>query len=188
MKIRKATAQDCRFIAELALIAGDGIPAYFWGKSQNKDQDIISVDASNASSETENFSYRNAHLAIVENAVAGILLAYRLPDSRYAKRIEDFPEFILEQCAPNSFYINMLATQPQFRNKGVGTTLMSIVDKLALDTGCNLISIEVFEQNEGALRLYQCLGYEVVEHRNIIRHSCHPYTGRVLLLTKDVAV
>lgn len=191
MHIRNATRQDCRAIAELALMAGEGIPAYFWGQSLMPGQDILDVGAQNAASESENFSYRNAHVALVDNRIAGMLLAYRLPDAGIADSLEDLPEFIrplieLEQCVPGSFYINMLATYPEFRNQAIGTGLMSIVDRLAIEAGCGLTSIEVFEENEGALRLYKRLGYKITESRPVIPHPCHPYHGRLVLLTREV--
>jgi ribosomal protein S18 acetylase RimI-like enzyme len=191
MEIRKATLDDCRAIAELALFAGEGIPAYFWAQSQKEGETIKDVGAQKAASEVNNFSYRNVHLACTGDEIAGMLLAYRLPDATNAEELESVPEFIcplleLEMCAPGTFYVNMVAAYPQFRNQGVGTKLMSIVDSLAQEAGCSTLSVEVFEQNGGALRLYQRLGYNVVEQRDVISHSCHPYTGKILLLTKAV--
>lgn len=191
MHIRKATVQDCRAVAELALIAGEGIPAYFWEQSKTAGQDVVDVGAENLTSDTENFSYRNVHVIVSGDDIAGMLLAYRLPEAKQAEGTEEYPDFIrplieLEQCVPGSFYINMLAAFPRFRNQGVGTRLMSIADRLANEAGCNLLSVEVFEQNEGAVRLYQRLGYEVIAHRPVVPHACHPYSGRILLLTRTV--
>lgn len=188
-EVRKARRENCRAIAELALIAGEGIPAYFWEQSRKPGQALVEVGALNAASEQANFSWRNAHLALLENRIAGMLLAYRLPAAEDAQDLEQFPAFIrplieLEQCVPGSFYINMLAVYPEYRGRGVGTLLMSLADGLAAQAGCGLISVEVFEQNAGALRLYQRLGYRVAERRDVVAHSCHPYTGKVLLLTK----
>lgn len=188
--IRKATKTDCRSIAELALIAGEGIPAYFWEQSTKPGQAIEDVGAQNAASETENFSYRHTHLATIDNNIAGMLLAYRLPDSADADDLDDYPEFMrplieLEQCVPGSYYINMLATYPKYRNQAVGTTLMQLADKLAAYAECSIISVEVFEQNEGAVRLYQRLGYSIIDSRAVIPHSCHPYEGEIVLLTKN---
>jgi len=192
MQTRQATKADCRAIAELALMAGEGIPAYFWEQSRQTGQEIEDVGAQNAASDTENFSWRNVQLAVNGNAVAGMLLAYRLPDAEHAGDLEEFPAFIrplieLEQCVPGSFYINMLATYPEYRNQAVGTTLMGLADKLAANAGCSLLSVEVFAQNAGVLRLYQRLGYAIVDKRPVVPHPCHPYTGDVVLLTKPVS-
>ena len=80
-----------------------------------------------------------------------MLLAYRLADAEHADDLEDFPAFIrplieLEQCVHGSFYINMLATYPDYRNQAVGSTLMGLADKLAANAGCSLLSVEVFER------------------------------------------
>ncbi len=191
MEIGPATADDCLAIAELALMAGEGIPGYFWAESQQPGQSLEQAGAGLASSETANFSYRNAQLARVDGLVAGMLLAYRLPAAAdNTEDATDFPEFVqplieLEQCVPESFYINMLATYPQFRGLGVGTELMRQVDRLARLSGCSLISIEVFDSNPGALRLYRRLGYEIVDQRPIIESEFVP-AGQVLLLTRSV--
>ena len=182
---------DCRALAKLALMAGEGIPAFFWAQSQQPGQDIIDVGATNLTSETENFSYRNAHVAIIGGEIAGMLLAYRLPEADAAENLDELPEFIrplveLEQCVPGSFYINMVATFPAHRNRSVGSALMGMVDQLAIKAGCDEISIEVFEQNEGALRLYKRLGYTQKATRDIIPHSSHPYQGKIVLLTRPV--
>jgi ribosomal protein S18 acetylase RimI-like enzyme len=191
MEIRKAAKADCHSIAELALIAGEGIPAYFWEQSRKPGQEIEDVGAQSAASETANFSFRNVHLAVIDNAIAGMLLSYRLSASESPDNLADYPEFIrplieLERCVPGSYYVNMLATYPRYRKQAVGTTLMSLAYKLAASAGCKIISVEVFEQNEGAIRLYQRLGYAIAEKRRVIPHPSHPYNGNIALLTKKL--
>jgi ribosomal protein S18 acetylase RimI-like enzyme len=190
MKIREATLADCREIAELALIAGEGIPAFFWQDSRQAGQDIEDVGAEKLKSESENFSYHNALVACVDDQIAGMMLAYKLEDDD--EDLDALPEFIrplieLEQLVPATFYINMLATFPKYRNMSIGTTLMQRVDAQALEKGCSTTSIQVFDKNEGALRLYLRLGYQIIDSRKVIPHSCHPYKGgEVLLLTRPV--
>ncbi len=191
MNIRPATQKDTRAIAELAIIAGEGIPAYFWAQSQQPGEEIIDVGARSAQSETENFSYRNVQLALQDDEIAGMLLSYRLPSADEAEDLNQFPAFIqplieLEQCVPDSYYINMLATYPKFRNQGVGTALMGQVDQLAHQAGCTLSSLEVFDENSGALRLYERLGYRPIESRPVIEHPSHPHKGNIVLLVRDV--
>jgi len=185
LNIRKATPADCRAIAELTLMAGEGIPTFFW---QQPGQDIIDIGAKKACSETGNFSYHNVHLAELNNEIAAMLLAYKLPEDDDTN-LDELPEIIrplieLEQCVPGSFYINMIATYPQHRGKAVGTKLLGAVDQLAKVADCELISLEVFEQNDGALRLYQRLDYNIIERRKVVPHECYPYTGDILLLTR----
>ena len=191
MRIRKAVKSDVKDIAKLALIAGEGIPAYFWAQSAKQNQPIEEAGAAKLLSENDNFSYRNTHVAVIDNEIAAMLLAYRLPEADVAENLDELPEFIrplveLEQRVPASFYINMIAAFPQYRNKSIGTRLMNMVDRLAIEQGCRLSSLEVFDQNEGALRLYQRLGYQIMDKRAVIPHACHPYHGHILLLTRPV--
>lgn len=46
------------------------IPDFFWAQSQKEGESLLDVGARNASSETENFSYRNSWL-VVDDEVAG---------------------------------------------------------------------------------------------------------------------
>ncbi len=192
MEIRSATKADCLAIAELALMAGDGIPGYFWAESQQPGESLEQAGAELAASETANFSYRNAHIAWVGNEIGGMLLAYRLPAAENNdENPNEFAEFVrplveLEQCVPESFYINMLATYPQYRGQGIGTALMGLIDRLALDVGCELASIEVFDINQTALKLYRQLGYEIVDQRPVIASDYLP-ACQVLLLTRQLA-
>ncbi|BES70349.1 hypothetical protein RE428_13670 [Marinobacter nanhaiticus D15-8W] len=191
MDIVKATPEDCRAIAELALMAGEGIPSYFWQQSKREGQTTIEYGAEKAGSESQNFSFRNAHLAMMDDRVAGMLLGYRLPDAEQDEDLSSYPAFIrplieLERCVPGSYYINMLATYPRYRNQGIGSALMARVDGLAREAGCRLASIEVFEQNTGAVRLYERLGYRPVERRAAVPHESYPYTGQVVLLTREI--
>jgi len=116
-----------------------------------------------------------------------MLLAYPLPAA--ADNDEDpadFPEFVrpiieLEQCVPESFYINMLAAYPRFRGQGIGSALMARSDGLALEAGCELITLGVFETNTDALRLYRRLGFELLESRPMVASAYHAACDILLL-------
>ena len=60
MRIRPATKPDVHDLAKLALIAGEGIPAWFWSQSAAEGQSLEEAGAARLLSETDNFSYRNA--------------------------------------------------------------------------------------------------------------------------------
>jgi hypothetical protein len=115
MNIRKAERADCHALAELAMMAGEGIPAFFWQQELQQGEDLIDAGARILNNKTENFSYRNAVVAEIDGEVAGMMLAYRLPSGKDADDLDELPEFIrplveLEQCVPESYYINMVAT------------------------------------------------------------------------------
>lgn len=192
MDTRLASKEDCIAIAELAQMAGHGIPGHFWTEWQETGETVIQAGARKAACETTNFSYRNAHLAWIDNEAAGMLMAYRLPPAGESDGApEDFPEFVqpmveLELLVPESFYINMIATYPRFRGQGVGTRLMGLIDGLAQTAGCDRASLEVFSSNPGAIKLYQRLGYEIIDQRDMVASEYLP-AGQVILMTKAVS-
>lgn len=56
-----------------------------------------------------------------------------------------------------SFYINMLTSYPQYRNRGLGAALMAEAEHQAAASGCRLLSVQVFDEIHGALRFYRGL-------------------------------
>lgn len=189
MSVRPATLEDCLDLARLANMSGEGIPAACWEGALRAGESIEETGARLLAAPDGNFSYRNAHVAERDGRVAGMLLAYRLTEEVLDEDLDALPPYVrpmveLEQRAVGSFYLNMLATYPQFRGLRVGTRLMALVDTLALTAGCEWASVQVFEENAGALRLYERLGYRTVDRRPAVPDACHPYTGDILLLTR----
>lgn len=189
---RSATVEDCHHIASLALIAGEGIPAFFWSETLQSGERVEDVGAAEAGRTDQNFSYLNCVMAETATGIAGMLLAYRLPPATQKCDMSNLPAFIrplieLEEEVPDSFYINMLAVYPAYRKAGIGEVLMAEVDARARSAGCDLSSLEVFEENGGAVRFYQRLGYETIDSRAVVAHDCCPHDGRILLMTRRVA-
>ena len=93
----------------------------------------------------------------------------------------------LEKHSVGTWYINALATFPGNRSQGLGSSLLASAERLARDNGTSTMSIQVYAQNTGAVRLYQRLGYKLHEKAPVRSHPCQPYyTGDVLLLIKDL--
>ena len=51
--------------------------------------------------------------------------------------------------------------------------------------GCEESSVEVFEQNEGAVRLYERHGFRIVARRPVVPQPCYPYGGDGVLVTRS---
>src|SRR3989344_3535150 len=58
----------------------------------------------------------------------------------------------------------VVGVRASHQGKGVGTALLSSAEDFARSRGMHRMELEVFERNEGAIRLYEKLGY-VVEGR-----------------------
>ncbi len=55
--------------------------------------------------------------------------------------------------------IHDLAVLPEWRGRGVGTALLAAVERKARADGCCKLTLEVLDDNEGARRLYERLGF-----------------------------
>jgi ribosomal protein S18 acetylase RimI-like enzyme len=188
--LRRATRRDALALAELTDYAGHGIPGYLWSRSAEEGQPPIEVGIERVLREEANFSYRNAVVAEVDGRVAAALLAYRLPEHSDVN-LDELPDLLrpleeLEQKVPGTFYINILAAYPEYRGRGLGTTLLEAARALASEAGCNELSLEVFEQNEDAVRLYERHGYREIARLPAVPHQIYPFDGDVVLMTKMV--
>lgn len=58
-------------------------------------------------------------------------------------------------------YIFLLYVKPAHRRQGIGAALMEHAEDLARQKGDRQIGLQVFQQNQAALNLYENLGYTV---------------------------
>lgn len=81
-------------------------------------------------------------------------------------------------------YLHSFRVKPEFRNRGVGRSLIQTAERTLIKQGYQRVVISVAKSNEGALRLYQNLGYEVfrddpgrwsfLDHNNQVQHISEP--------------
>jgi ribosomal protein S18 acetylase RimI-like enzyme len=141
-----------------------------------------------AAREEGSFSYRNATIIEHDGQCAGCLIGYAIPDNPEPVP-DDMPAMFvplqeLENLAPGTWYINVLAVQPQFRRQGLGTRLLALADKTA--EGNRGISVIVSNANTGARRLYEHCGYIESATRLMVKENWKNEGQSWVLLTKDL--
>jgi ribosomal protein S18 acetylase RimI-like enzyme len=172
---RHATPDDARALAELVDFASEGLALYLWGKIAGPGGDPWAVGRERALRESGSFSYRNAVVLERNGRVAAGLIGYPLPDR--PERIPDTmpPMFVplqeLENLAPGTWYVNVLAAYPEMRGQGLGTALLALADKLAADTDRRGLSLIVSDANTGARRLYERTGYREAGRRAKVKED-----------------
>lgn len=57
--------------------------------------------------------------------------------------------------------IDNLVVDPESRNSGAGTTLISHLEKLARESGCGMLILDSYTGNYASHRLYHRMGYEI---------------------------
>lgn len=187
---RAATKEDRYELARLFRIASSGVADYIWSRLAPKYPGLtpLEIGARRYAREEGNFSYKNCVVAEQDRAVIGMLFTFPLEEGQEAEGEPADP--ILkpyeELEIPGSFYICALSLLPGFRGRGVGTKLLSIARKQAYQRGFGTLSLLVFEQNEGAVKLYERNGFKVAGRAPIVPHELIDHTGDVLLMASEV--
>ena len=156
-------------LAELVNRAGEGMPLYLWGQMAAPGEAAWHVGRRRASREEGSFSYRNATIIEQDGQCAGCLIGYEIPNNPDPIP-DDLPTMFvplqeLENLAPNTWYINVLAVRPQFQRLGLGTKLLGLADETAEALGKPGLSVIVSDANSGAHRLYEALWLQGERHK-----------------------
>ena len=173
---RQATPADAMALAELVDIAGEGLPLYLWTGMAESGESPWDIGQQRARRDSGSFSYRNAVVREDADRVVSALIGYPLPDAPEPINYDDMPKMFvplqeLENLVPGTWYVNVLATYPEFRGKGYGSDLLTIAEQLAADTGRSGLSIIVSDANAGARRLYERSGYVELATRPMVKES-----------------
>ncbi|MFY0611233.1 MAG: GNAT family N-acetyltransferase [Hyphomicrobiaceae bacterium] len=186
---RRAAQEDAAILAELVNYAGEGLPEYLWGHMAGPGEDAWSIGRTRAARDEGSFSYVNATLIeTAERDVAGALIGYKIADE-VPPVPDDIPAMFrplqeLENLAPGTWYVNVLAVQPQFRGQGHGTRLLGLADAIGRSTGRHGMSVIVSDANHGARALYERCGYQHVSERPMVKEGWLNDGKNWVLLTK----
>ena len=188
--LRPATQADAADLAELVNLAGEGLPLYLWTKMAQRGETPWDVGRARAIRESGAFSYRNAVIREDDGAVAAVLIGYPLEDEPASADYASMPPMFvpmqeLEDMAPGTWYVNVLATYPAFRGRGYGTELLAIAERSAVATRKRGMSLIVADANVGARRLYERCGYREIATRPMIKDGWQSKAANWVLLVRE---
>ena len=186
--IRPATPADCPAIAKLFRISSDGVADYIWQGLEDEYPGLKGeeIGAERYAREDTAFSYENCLMAEQGGEVVAMLHSFVMEvDSDPLP--EDFDPVLrpyAELEEDQSLYISGIAVEEEARGQGIGRALMIAADRRAEELDCPSISLIVFEQNEGAKRLYDRLGFKETARRAVVPHPLIHFTGDALLMVR----
>jgi len=183
---RPARKEDCPSIAALYSISSDGVADYIWTRLAEPGEDILTVGQRRYEREDSVFSYRNCTIIEDDGDVLGMLVAFPMHVSPGEAETDPVLAPYSRLEVDNSYYICGMALFPEHRGRGIGTQLLALAETHALQKGFAQISLVVFEQNEGAKRLYERSGYKEVDRVAVYPHPLIRYTGDAILMVKEV--
>ena len=165
--IRPARREDAADLARCVDLASEGLVRLVWAELAEPGEDVMAVGARRAARDEGDFSWRNATIAAVEGRVAGGLVAYRIgaPEPLDGLPPAFRPLQALENRVPGTYYVNVLATYPGFRGRGVGSRLLAEAERQSLGRGMSLI---VADGNLRARRLYEAFGFREMAREAVV--------------------
>jgi len=191
---RPATEADAAQLAAFYRIASGGVSLCVWRtlRDEYPGLSLLEIGARRYGRLDSPFSFRNSVIVEVDGETAGMLHAYpEDPPSddaaEAAREAEALPAVlrpyrVLE--APGTWYISAVVLHERYRGRGLGTEMMRLAEQQAAARGHDAISLIVFEQNAGAVRLYERLGYREARRAAIVPDELIDYTGDAILMVK----
>ena len=186
--LRRATTDDAQALAKLVDFASEGLALHLWSKIAGPGGDPWAVGRERAVRGVGSFSYRNAVVLERDGRVAAGLIGYPLADRPQPIADTMPPMFVplqeLENLAPGTWYVNVLAAFPEYRGQGHGTALLTLAEQLAVEAARPGLSIIVSDANTGARRLYERTGYSEIARRRKVKESWQNAGKEWVLLIK----
>ena len=146
---------------------------------------------------TNGLCFANAVLAEADGLRLGVMIIYREemePTDR--PEVDDRPSLpsdlaealrpYRELCDPGSLFIAELCCRPQARGQGLGSRFLACARAIAESRGLPRLSLRVFSENVGAVRLYERCGFKVIDRRAVIPHPSFSAGGSVFLMSAVV--
>ena len=187
---RAARPDDAQALAELVDFASEGLALYLWSKLAGPGGDAWAIGRERALRESGSFSYRNAVVMEKGSRVAAGLIGYPLPNEPEPVPDTTPAMFVplqqLENLAPGTWYVNVLAAYPEHRGQGCGSALLELGKQIAADTSCRGLSIIVSDTNTGARRLYERSGYREAGRRDKVKEGWRNPGREWVLLTREL--
>lgn len=184
---RLATPADAPALAELVNFAGEGLPLHVWTGMAAPGQDPWDFGRDRQAKKAAEGPIVVADLG--DGAIAG-LTGYPIGSEPEPVTPDIPPLFVplleLENAAPDSWYVNVLAGYPAHRGQGWGGKLLDIAEDIARAEGKLRMSLIVAGHNGGARALYARKGYVETESRDCDPGDWETETDTWVLMIKPL--
>ncbi|NRG17120.1 GNAT family N-acetyltransferase [Rhizobiales bacterium] len=188
--IRPATKADAPVLAELVNQAGEGLPLYLWAGMAEPGQTPWDVGRMRAAREEGSFSYCNATIIEHDGKPAGCLIGYETADAPEPVGDDTPAMFVplqeLENLAPDTWYVNVLAVLPECRGLGLGSELLKLAEETGRKLGKSGMSLIVSDANMRARKLYERCGYREIASRPMVKEGWKNDGENWVLMTKPL--
>ncbi|MEG1503255.1 MAG: GNAT family N-acetyltransferase [Enterococcus sp.] len=177
--IRFAKKEDGAAVAKLVLVILKDMELDFL--DEFGEEKALEVIAACVADPTYRYGYARGLVEEIDGEIAGAVFGYPatqepiidLPLEKYlaAQGLdENIKMFIDPEAFPNEWYLDSIAVDERFRGQGIGSKLLTAVDRLATHEGQETIGLNVDRGNPNAKRLYLRDGFKDVGEITISGH------------------
>lgn len=193
IKYRNAQKEDCSKIAQYINYASDGLLDFLF---EDNAGGMTTTQILNYGLENEDGydSYKSVIVAEYNLDVIGIVQAYSSMHHKIdeemriffsKEKLEQFKEFY-ESRVDNSFLINAMFVNEDFRRKGIGAKFISLTKIKAKSLGFDKLSLFVLADNISAQKVYQVNGFKKVKEIQLEGNININYKGQIYLMSCDI--
>jgi len=191
MLIRAALPLDAYALAELSIMAGDGLYEFLLEEMAPKEM-LAGLMARTMKQDEGGFSWRHCFVADDEGVVVGMVNAF--PAAWLSAQEQDIlPQDRVRILEPidqaqdwESFLVNGIAVRTAYRRRGVGKRLLQRAIEQAREGGYARLSANVWEDNLAARALFD--GFQIQKRSQIPQHPGLNHVGGSLLMVQYVRV
>lgn len=194
IEFRQADVRDATFLVPLIAEASGGVWPAMWRALANDGETVEESGARYLADLANKLSVENTIVAELEGVRVGMMSCYQ-EESRLSSAQDSGGQVALptdltlalkpyrELSDPHSLFVAELCCLEEARGKGLGTRLLNQAKREALSLGLPRVTLRVFSENTGAIRLYERSGFHMVDQRVVIAHSDIAVSGSVLLMS-----
>ena len=193
IEFRKAHVRDASFLVPLIEEASGGTWPAVWRASANEDESVEESGARYLVDVRNKLSVENTIVAEHEGTRIGMMCCYQENGGASGAPLS-LPDDLISALTPyrqlsdpDSLFMAELCCLENSRGKGLGTRFVDRAKHDAIASGLPRVTLRVFSENTGAIRLYERCGFKVVDQRLVIAHPDIAMGGSVLLMSCALA-
>ena len=190
---RTGRKSDCLQMAAMINIASGGVVEFLFHDLMPEltPEHIVAHSLENSQG---SHTYKNAIVAVSDDRVIGLALSFPSHFHKITTEMRQyFPPDRLEHLrdfytarVEDSLFLDALCVDQQMRGNGIGSKLISLTKKKAVQEGFDTLSLVVFADNKAAIRVYQRNGFKIVAQVELKSHQRIPHEGGCVLMKSGI--
>lgn len=191
--LRPAKEHDAVHLAVLMDSASRGLVSWYWSTLASAGQSPAEIGRARIQTRHDLPSHFSRWM-VAENdgEIVGAFAGYVISDPYNPGDVNELPEVYaplleLESLAAGCWFLMSLSVYPEFRHRGIGSSLLQAAISQAQDYPASCMALTVSSENRDALALYLRSGFGEAARRRCVAIPGWSENGDWILLTKNLS-